>query len=244
MPTTTLNGHRNKKLITADENDTAAHIALLMREHAVGAIPIMHEGRLVGIVSERDIAVRIVAAGLSAETTLAQDFMTRDLTVYDSDENDMDFFHTLSALPNRHLPIVEKGKIIGMLSNRDIVSGLTHKDDHLKRVFFDEKFKHNIVTYFFQTFLTTATMFIVLLLLDFFSNAVLVAALGSSCFIAFAMPYRDISSPRYSRLGLFSKNLSQIFTSANPSFLNLRRSVSSPSKYILYYYFLMIDFYC
>ena len=40
-------------------------------------------------------------------------------------------------------------------------------------------------------------MFAVLLLIDFFSNAVLVAALGASCFIAFAMPHRDISSPRY-----------------------------------------------
>jgi CBS-domain-containing membrane protein len=197
MKMQTLNDHLNKKLITADENDTAADIALLMRKHSVGAIPIMQNEELVGIVSERDIASIIVAEGLSAEATPAKDFMTRDLTVYNSDESYLDFFHTLGSLPNRHLPILEKGKIVGMLSDRDIVSGLSKKEDHLKRVFFDEKFKHNKVTYFFQTVLTTTAMFIVLLLLDFFSNAVLVAALGASCFIAFAMPHRDISSPRY-----------------------------------------------
>ena len=197
MQMQTLNGHLNKKLITADENDTAADIALLMKEHSVGAVPIMQEEELVGIVSERDIASRIVAEGLSAEATLAKDFMTTDLTVYEFDESNLDSFHTLGSLPNRHLPILEKGKIVGMLSNRDIVSGLHKKDDHLKRIFFDGKFKHNKVTYFSQTVLTTTAMFVVLLLLDFFSNAVLVAALGASCFIAFAMPHRDISNPRY-----------------------------------------------
>jgi CBS-domain-containing membrane protein len=197
MQTQALNDHLNKELITADENNTAAEIALLMKEHSVGAIPIMQKGKLVGIVSERDIASRIVAEGLSAESTLARDFMTSDPTVYNSDEDNLDFFHTLGSLPNRHLPILEKGKIVGMLSNRDIVSGLKRKDDHLKRIFFDEKFKHNKVTYVFQTILTATAMFAVLLLIDFLSNAVLVAALGASCFIAFAMPYRDISSPRY-----------------------------------------------
>lgn len=197
MKTKTLSGHLNRKLITAGENDTAADIALLMKKHSVGAIPIMQEEKLVGIVSERDITARIVAEGLSAETTLARDFMTTDLTVHSFDENNLDFFHTLGSSPNRHLPILEKGKIVGMVSDRDIVSGLKKKDDHLKRIFFDEKFKHDKITYFFQTILTTMAMFVVLLVLDFFSNAVLVAALGASCFIAFAMPHRDISSPRY-----------------------------------------------
>lgn len=197
MQTQALPDHLKKRLVTADENDSAADIALLMREHSVGAIPIMQDDRLVGIVSERDITSRIVAEGLSAETTLARDFMTKDLTVYNFDEDHPDYLHELGSLPNRHLPILEEGKIVGMVSDRDIISGLNRKDERLKKAFFDEKFKHNIGTYFFQTVLTATAMFIVLLVLDVFSNAALVAALGASCFIAFAMPNRDVASPRY-----------------------------------------------
>ncbi|HEX9758028.1 MAG TPA: HPP family protein [Nitrospiria bacterium] len=62
---------------------------------------------------------------------------------------------------------------------------------------FDEKFKSNKISYVLQCLLASSTVFIILLVLDAKNNAVVISALGASSFIAFTMPERVSSRPRY-----------------------------------------------
>jgi CBS-domain-containing membrane protein len=68
---------------------------------------------------------------------------------------------------------------------------------------FDDKFKNNKLRYILQCFIATLTVFIVLLILDALSNAVIIASLGASSFIAFTMPHADVSRPRFLIGGYF-----------------------------------------
>ena len=62
---------------------------------------------------------------------------------------------------------------------------------------FDEKFSNNKMRYILQCFLATLSVFVILLLLDAVANAIIIAALGSSTFIVFAMPEAQVSRPRF-----------------------------------------------
>lgn len=91
-----------------------------MAEHGAGALVVLEDGALVGILSERDIVFRAVAQGLHSDETLVSDTMTRDPVTVGIDDAVSDTLAARLGDAFRHLPVVDGAQVVGVLSFRDI----------------------------------------------------------------------------------------------------------------------------
>jgi CBS domain-containing protein len=106
------------KLITATPQATVLEVAGLMLAHGIGAVMVVENGALAGILSERDVVVRVVAHGRDARTVRAGEVMTPHPVSVDPN---VTFGHAMLLMQEhgvRHLPVVENGKPIGMVAAR------------------------------------------------------------------------------------------------------------------------------
>jgi CBS domain-containing protein len=112
-----------------------------MSERNIGAVAVVDDGRLAGIFSERDIMSRVVARGLSPENTRVDVVMSRDLVVA-RPEDDVDAaLEKMHSIRARHLPVVDDGRLVGMISIRDLLE----VDDEQQRA--KATFLSELVTY-------------------------------------------------------------------------------------------------
>jgi len=109
---------RRKTLLVAEPGISVAEAARRMAKKRVGAIVVTEDEGIVGIFTERDIAFRVVARGLDPDATRIADVMTRAPHTIESDEP---FGAALLVMHDhgfRHLPVVEGGKLVGIVSAR------------------------------------------------------------------------------------------------------------------------------
>jgi len=100
---------------------SALEAARLMRDHDISSVVIVDEtGKLVGIVTERDMARRVVAEDRQAGALRLQDMMTADPVVVAPDASPFDILETMRKRRVRHVPVVDAGKVVGMVSMRDL----------------------------------------------------------------------------------------------------------------------------
>jgi len=116
-----------KDVVTAQPDVSAREITNLMREHDIGVVVIMEKDKVAGIVSERDIARRVVAQGLSPDQTNVRDFMTKEIISVDLKEGLNKIYQTLCEIDFRHLLIMDEDKLIGITSRRDLLDVLSSK---------------------------------------------------------------------------------------------------------------------
>ena len=96
----------------------------LMAEKSIGAVLVIADQRLVGIVSERDYARKVILKGRSSKETMVQEIMTRDLIIV-SPENTVDeCMRIMTERRIRHLPILDSGKLVGIVSIGDLVNAV------------------------------------------------------------------------------------------------------------------------
>jgi CBS domain-containing protein len=108
-------------------------VAAYMTERRVGAVAVLEGTRLAGIVSERDIMGRVVAKGLDPDRTKAKDVMTKDLVVAHVPDSHEDGLRSMKQAGCRHLPVVEGDRLVGMVSQRDLLQvDLTEKDEEIR----------------------------------------------------------------------------------------------------------------
>jgi len=108
-----------QELLTAPAGMMVAEAARLMKQRNVGAMMVVDGGRLVGMFTERDGLFRVVAAGLDGKTTPLSAVMTTNPRTVQPDRS---FAQALSIMHEgrfRHLPVIEDGRPIGMISVRD-----------------------------------------------------------------------------------------------------------------------------
>ena len=104
---------------TTAKTTTVFEAALLMKERAKGALLVLDGSKLVGIFTERDALFRVIAAGRDPATTRVGDVMTPQPQSIHPDEP---FVHALRVMHEggfRHLPVVEHGRPLGVVSSRD-----------------------------------------------------------------------------------------------------------------------------
>ena len=123
-----------RKIMTADpvsvEPDTTLEeIATLMKEQDIGAVPVVEDGELCGIVTDRDIVVRCIAAGQDATECTAEDVMSTEIQSLGPDAPVDEVARLMGDLQIRRLPIVEKNRLVGMVSLGDLA--VKSKDDDL-----------------------------------------------------------------------------------------------------------------
>ena len=103
---------------TAAPNDTLQTVAQIMRDEDAGVVPIVEKGRLVGIVTDRDIVVRCVADGkFNAKAT---DAASDDVVTVTADMSTADAAELMAEHQIRRLPVVEGDKLVGIVSLGDI----------------------------------------------------------------------------------------------------------------------------
>src|SRR6202043_3578853 len=92
-----------------------------MSEKAVGALLVISSGKLVGIISERDYARKVILKGKSSKTTLVMEIMTSPVIFVTPDQSGDECMGIITKNHIRHLPIVEDEKVLGIVSIGDLV---------------------------------------------------------------------------------------------------------------------------
>lgn len=105
---------------TAEPDDTLDEVAIMMRDQDTGAIPVVEDGELIGIVTDRDIVLRCVAEGKDPTETAADEVITGDLHIIEPDADLEDARKLMAKHQIRRLPVVENGQLVGMVSLGDL----------------------------------------------------------------------------------------------------------------------------
>ena len=105
--------------VTASPATTVAAAARLMKEHRIGALLVVDQGRLAGIFTERDALFRVVAEGRDPGKTRVGEVMTANPRTITPDRPFGHALHLMYEGEFRHVPVVENGRPLGMVSARD-----------------------------------------------------------------------------------------------------------------------------
>ncbi len=100
--------------------DPIVKAARLMRDEEVGSLPVIEQGRLVGMLTDRDIAVRVIAEGKSSESTTVAEVFSRDPVVAEPDQDLDEALRLMARHQVRRLPVVEDDRLVGILAQADV----------------------------------------------------------------------------------------------------------------------------
>jgi CBS domain-containing protein len=121
---------KDRRVYSVDASRTVLEAARYMMEHNVGAVPVLRNGELTGILSERDIMNRVVAVGRTPGTTSVSEVMTANPRAVDAEESIEECLFIMREFGFRHLPIVDGRELKGLVSLRDV---LMHQAAEIER---------------------------------------------------------------------------------------------------------------
>ncbi|HME36619.1 MAG TPA: CBS domain-containing protein [Candidatus Sulfotelmatobacter sp.] len=121
---------KDRRVYSVEATRTVLEAARYMMEHNVGAVPVLRNGELAGILSERDIMNRVVAVGRTPGTTAVSEVMTANPRAVAADESIEECLFIMREFGFRHLPIVDGKDLKGLVSLRDV---LMHQAAELER---------------------------------------------------------------------------------------------------------------
>jgi CBS domain-containing protein len=112
---------KDRRVYSIEADSTVLEAARFMMEHRIGALPVLRNGELAGIFSERDIMNRVVAVGRLPGTTKVSEVMTANPKSVNVDETVENCLYLMREFGFRHLPIVDGKELKGLVSSRDIL---------------------------------------------------------------------------------------------------------------------------
>ena len=112
---------KDRRLYSVEATRTVLEAARFMMEHNIGAVPVLRNGELAGILSERDIMNRVVAVGRTPGTTAVSEVMTANPRAVPADESVEECLFIMREFGFRHLPIVDGKELKGLVSLRDVL---------------------------------------------------------------------------------------------------------------------------
>lgn len=116
-----LKAQQNQVVHTIAPHQMVLEALMVMAAKNVGALPVLKEGKVVGIISERDYARKLVLKGRSSVGTPVSDIMVAPVITVDTHQTVETCMGIMSEKRLRHLPVVENGELIGLLSIGDLV---------------------------------------------------------------------------------------------------------------------------
>ena len=114
------------RLVTVEPGDSARLAVLRMLEEDVGSVAVCEGGNLVGIFTERDV-LRLAGDGAALDEIRVADVMTTEVTTVSPDVSVTDAAALMGERRIRHLPVVEDGRLLGMIGIRDVLSSLVER---------------------------------------------------------------------------------------------------------------------
>ena len=108
---------------------TVAEVAQLMKKDDVGSIPICQDNSLIGIITDRDIVLKVVAAGGNTNNVSCKDIMSTDIISVTADQDVHEAANLMSRYQIRRLPVLENGNLIGILAIGDLAIEKIHVNE-------------------------------------------------------------------------------------------------------------------
>ena len=109
-----------QSVVSIDPNESVEVAARTMTRHNIGALPVCNNGKLCGMLTDRDIVTRCLAANRLPANTQVRQVMTEQVTSVRPDMDTGAAAHLMGRLQVRRLPVVENGKLCGMVSLGDM----------------------------------------------------------------------------------------------------------------------------
>lgn len=122
---------KSQDLYTVSAGDTVAAALELLARHRIGALMVMDGERLEGIVSERDCALKVTLPGRAASSVQVGEIMTRSVITVLPSQPLEDCMQQMTERDIRHLPVVEGGRVVGMVSIGDVVKEVLRQQRYL-----------------------------------------------------------------------------------------------------------------
>ena len=121
---TTCKDVMTRNPVSAQPEDSVANVARLMKEQDIGPVPIVQgSNELVGIVTDRDLAIKVVGEGRDPNTTQVGDVMTRDLVTCREDDDIQEVLRAMSMHQLRRIPVVDDNNmLVGIIAQADIAT--------------------------------------------------------------------------------------------------------------------------
>lgn len=112
---------KRKEVFTVNTGTSIKATVNYMAEKGVGILPVLQEGKLVGVFSERDLVKRVIAKERDLNSTLVDDVMSTNLIIAKSEESHESALAKMKEAKTRHILVIDGDKLIGVLSLRDLL---------------------------------------------------------------------------------------------------------------------------
>ena len=121
---------KDKSIWTIEPEEPVLDAIQLMADKHIGALPVVRGEELLGIVSERDYARKVILMGRSSSDTPVWQIMSSPVTSVSPEEAVHRCMEIMTEQRIRHLPVVERGKLIGIISIGDLVKAVIEEQQH------------------------------------------------------------------------------------------------------------------
>jgi CBS domain-containing protein len=116
----------SEKFITVERDTDVQTSARIMRDRRISSLFVTNGKEIVGILTDTDMVRRVVAAGVDTLTTTAEEIMSAPILTIEEDKTLLDVSDLMANTHIRHLGVTQSGKLVGMISVRDILVLLTN----------------------------------------------------------------------------------------------------------------------
>ncbi|MBI3778668.1 MAG: CBS domain-containing protein [Gammaproteobacteria bacterium] len=116
-------------VVSISPHDSVYHAIERLSEHGIGALVVIDNGKLVGMISERDYARKVILQGRSSKQTRVGEIMTTQLVCVGPDSDVDQCMALLTEKRIRHLPVLQDGKLVGIVSIGDLVKEMLSERD-------------------------------------------------------------------------------------------------------------------
>ena len=115
---------KGRHIVSVVPDSTVLEAIILMADKAIGSLLVMDDDELLGIVTERDYARKVIIKGRSSKSTRVSEIMTTDVFTTSSAKSVNDCMSVMTEKRIRHLPVLEDNRVIGMISIGDLVQAI------------------------------------------------------------------------------------------------------------------------
>ena len=123
--------NKGSKILSIDPNSSVFDAIKSMANHHIGSLIVMQNERLVGIITERDYSRNVVLKGKSSVNTAVKDIMTKNVLCTKPEQTVEEAMALMTDKRVRHLPVIENGNVIGIISIGDLVKTIISEQKHI-----------------------------------------------------------------------------------------------------------------
>jgi len=125
-----LLSRKGQEIHSVEPEDPVLEAIQLMADRHVGALLVMRAGELIGIVSERDYARKVILMGRSSHETPVWQIMSSPVVTVAPEQTLADCMRLMTERRIRHLPVIAKGSVVGVISIGDIIKAVMEEQQH------------------------------------------------------------------------------------------------------------------